>query len=553
MGENKLHNYVNYAYRLEIWACAEGDVNGTELLIADSGVGQDRSSDFPVDLHIDNLEMSSYVGLSAQGRNTDVVNFSFDINEPYSNKFLAQIVKVHQRLNPGANWNNCFFALKIKWLGYKDDGTPTGVIDTKTVPFILTSIHMKVTQSGSQYQCKALPTSHQALAPNNNVIPYHMELQGKTVSEIIFGPSKPDGIKCLQDTLNEQEEKLAKEHKSVEIANRYVFQINNSIGNSKVYSKERKKDQNFSLPDPKRPGNWISLQKGVLPLETENTMFRSINGSKITDFINQVVSSSDYVENLASGTFWRVNVDTQFNGWDKKRNDWAKIFIYNIEPFKVKGISPPHIDPPPVTEKDCVRNYNYLWTGLNKDILKLELDFKAAFWSAQNATRENYIKQDPLTVGRDSNIPDSTGNTGGNAASPLDVRRAMQPAHGLANRQNTSNISDTDKRMKLQDIMQYIYDKSVDLVSLELQIVGDPDWISAHNNGIKDAIDFRGSDQYVYLRSKAPDTDYQDNGLFDTGQGSVIQGAYKVLNIRSSFRGGSFTQLLKLIRSTNQG
>lgn len=555
MATNRLHNYVNYAYRLEMWACKANELQGSEMLIADSGVGGNRSADFPLDLHIENLEMSSLVGLTARGRNTDVVNFTFDVIEPYTNRFLAQILKTHARLNPGAQWNSCFFAMKIQWLGYTDDGNPTGVIASKVIPFTMTGVQMKILNGSTVYSCRAIPTSHYALNPAENLIPFHLELQGTTVQHILAGPNT-QMVKSLKDTLNQAEQEMQAKLQKVEQANTYLIELPGEIADAKVSTDNRKQFQTFSLPDAKNAGAWQQMQKGFLPLEIKNNVFRVASGTKITDFINTIIGYSSYMKDQVGGKemkLWKINVDTQFVKWDKKRNDWQKVFTYKVVTYPVKGISPPHITTKKVTIDDCVRVYDYLYTGLNQDILRLDMDFKTAFWTARNASHANYDAQDSNTIGptkegQQPEEPDINGTT----KNPLQLDRKMIPARGLANRQNTGPMTDNIARMSVDDIMQYVYDHNVDMVTLEIQIVGDPDWISSNNINLKDAIDFTSSDQFVFVRSRAPKTDYQDDGLFDVGDASFIQGVYKIISVKSSFRNGSFTQLLRMIRSTTQ-
>lgn len=554
-GGNVLHNYVNYAYRLELWAVPKNQVSGGELLIADSGTGSQHGADFSRDMSIDNLEMSSVVGLTHRGRNTDVVTFKFDIIEPYSANLFAQLKSTCDRINPGAQWNSGFFLLKIKWLGYTDDGLPTGVITTKVVPFTFVHIKMSINSGGATYNCRAIPSSHYALGNTENMIPFHMELQGKTVDQLLHGPSTTSGIKALETTLNEGEKELIRINNSqiASIPNEYVITIDPGIGNSKLYDDAHIKEQNLSLPDAQQAGNWLKSQKGELPLDMQKNIFRAAPGTKITDFINQVISTSDYVKNQLNGgklQMWKVVTSTQPKAWDPQRNDWARKFTYKVIPFEMKGISPPHVSTSAISQGDCVRNYQYIFTGQNKDILRLDLDFNMAFWTALNANAKNYLQDSaaiPQTVTGADPSADSQAGKG-----PLGVERKRIPVRGLASRQNTGGNTESQAKIAVQNIMEHVFDNGVDLITVDLEIVGDPDWISGHDTNISDTIDIN-KEQYIYIQFKTPTDDYQDDGLFQTGQSSsTFTGAYKVISVKTTFSKGIFKQILKCIRLPNQ-
>jgi hypothetical protein len=112
--------------------------------------------------------------------------------------------------------------------------------------------------------------------------------------------------------------------------------------------------------------------------------------------------------------------------------------------------------------------------------------------------------------------------------------------------------------------MEKIFDNGVDLLSLNIEIVGDPDWISQDNMlyGTKAGNSSQLSDhsinfskeQYFDFFFFSPATDYNENsGLFGSdGDYADFSGRYRVISVKSKFSGGKFTQQLKNVRLRNQ-
>lgn len=559
-GRNILHDYVNWTYRLEIYAMPPNtyDPKDGELIIADSGIAgsKQRSKLFPVDMNIDNLEIGSIVGLGKVNRNTGVTTFTFDIIEPYSCRLFANLKAVQNKLAPDAQWNSGFYCLVIKWLGYTDQGYQVSDIASKVIPFTFVNIEMQITAAGSKYHCTAVGTEHTGLGTSDNIVPNHIELQGDTVDKVINGPNSKDGIKCLKDMLNigELEEVQASGGKLPSIANVYDFNLPEEISGSKVYNDDYRNITQVPLVDAQDGKNWFKLQETPVrvPLDLQKNIFRAQAGTKVSDFLDQVIAHSEWMRDQPRGggdlTLWKITMVTKYIAWDSTRNDYAKNFIYNVDIRPVKGKAPPNVSTPVTTIDDAVRVYNYIFTGKNEDIIRFDLNFKMAFWTPLNSSKVNYLKDqqnmNPQPTEQDAFVNPST--TDG-----VTIKRKNLPSRGLANRNNTGGSVEDPSVLAVHEIMEYIFDNSMDLITNDLEIVGDPDWISTGIYG-GDTVDFT-NEQRIYINFMMPTTDYNDNtGLFDTGDGAYFRGVYEVNFVKSTFRNGKFTQILKVIRDVNQ-
>ena len=199
---NILHNYVNPTYRLSIWAVPKEAINqiydnalkagsagailkGGECIIADSGISKSqRSKDFPVDMGINNVEFKSAVGQGAQTRGTDVIEFKFNIIEPYTANLFANLRKLCTRMNPQGGWNTMFFVFRIQWFGYNDSGQPVAVPCIKYIPFQFVNITLSITAAGAMYNCEATAVSSIGASIIDNTVPFHVELTGGTIGDL---------------------------------------------------------------------------------------------------------------------------------------------------------------------------------------------------------------------------------------------------------------------------------------------------------------------------------------------------------------------------------
>ena len=219
---NKLHNYVNYTYRISIYgipretinqiysqAISPGNehnlMNGGIFVASDSGMSAQTANRtfFPTDLTIDNLELQTIVNSTGdQTRATDVIKLKFDIIEPYTVSFLARLQKLATALNPGDtnfSWSNSFFVMKIEFMGYNDNGQPIApsigsngngeVIPgtTKYIPFTFVGMKFKITSSGGTYSCEAIPSNGMGISSLDNQIPFHIETKGGSIADLFNG------------------------------------------------------------------------------------------------------------------------------------------------------------------------------------------------------------------------------------------------------------------------------------------------------------------------------------------------------------------------------
>jgi hypothetical protein len=617
--DNILHSYVNPTYRISLWAVRKETINqiysggivnnpkaiisGGECIIADSGINKSkRSTDFPVDMGIDNLELETIVGTGARTRGTDVIQIKFDIIEPYTAVLFARMRKLNARFNPNGGWNTMFFVMQIEWYAYDDSGHPAKIDRTRYIPFKFINMKMKVTSSGAVYNCTALPVNGSALDMLDNTIPFHVELQGTTVKDVFnaatasfvnqttggtrdSNTTTTNGVtggnagtsttinKGLAEALNNAQKELCRpENNGQKLPNKFEFEFDSSLESAKIATPSKFKEQSLAMSTGKGATQQQAVaagKAGSLTLDTNKDVFRAQSGTKITDLINSVLSVSDYMtnqwkpggnDNSTPLNMWKIIPTIKYGEIDPSTNYYQRTIKYTVIPYSLKGQDAPNFPGGVPSDNEVLRSYNYIFTGQNKDVISVDLDFKMSFFEVRNGAPTNAVKW-----ANDAPNPDQP-----KASGPLQSKTTggFKPryhfAHGIASRQNTGATAETYASIDVQNLMEKIFDNGVDLLHLNIEIVGDPDWISQDymlygpkaGNGPRladNSINF-AKEQYFDFFFFSPSTDYNDSsGLFGAdGDYADFSGRYRVISVKSKFAGGKFTQTLKNVRLRNQ-
>jgi hypothetical protein len=618
---NILHNYTNYTYRFSLWAAGKDAINGiglgsistsdpssilagAECILADGGFGNyTPAQEFrKTVLGIDNVIMETSVGNGAETRGSDVVKMTFDIMEPYTVSFMGRLAKMCNRGNfsyAQGDVGNLFMVLKLEFLGYDDYGSPVTIDATKYFPINLIKIEFSIEKTrGAVYNITASPATHVALTQLDNQIPFHVEIKAQTVDELFNGPSSYGGgsqasgaaaqratekssssgsasgpstvTKGLSQALNDNESYKLKQG-YITTPNEYKFTFkNDEIKNAKLLDPNVIKEKSVTMSDNKaNPAQIMAGKQGKLTVSSDKSSFRAQAGTKIIDFINQVMVVTNYMTDQykpsanknAPVKMWKIFPVVYFGEIDPKTNFFQRKVNYIVDQYYVFGLDHPNFGQQEIP--GIVKIYDYMFTGKNTDVLDVQLKFVGMWVEIRNGAKKGYTENANDTIGID---PTSQ------QAAPADTTqdtRIIKPkylfANGIANRQNSGSTTQTNNSLGVTELMEKLLDNDMDLQKLELTIVGDPDWIQQDYylygpsmpvgmtmpNG---TITYHQQPAYFYFQFYAPQDDYDEyTGLFANGeQNSAFSGKYQVMKVTSEFKNGKFTQQLTNLRVRNQ-
>ncbi len=625
-----------------------------------------RHPDFRTDFFIDNLQLTTVVGLNAKTKASNAIDISFNIVEPYGLSLLDRLLSACETSDDKhPNYMSQPYLLQVDLLANPTDEQLTrnnqtnNLIDRKRIAIKIQEMKIKPTGSGTTYAIRAIPYNHTAFNMTVAAVPVPFNIEAGTVGEFFGGA---EDIAKLFDEVKVNEERVESELKkyidevwstggipptATEVENRrralrsaIEFKSKSFTAAYNVYMESISKDlQLTTLPPTKIAFNVAkdivdspivdelaqnsdsrlfdpAAGVGQQDSQLRTTQSFSINrGTSIIDVIDQVMGKSDYIKNqlttqgklndvdqskaeYANGNervndsqkpkdlkWYKIVPTVALNDFDFTRNNYSKTILYNILPYTATNAYHPNF--PKGTAQSVadsvVRTYDYLYTGKNQDIIKLDIDFDNTYYT-QISTYRNQVARSGQNSSNDQNdIPLTEQATSGNVQiqnPPVSVEYVGSLADS-----NGMNTATNPKEKIIADLKKSIYTtQRGDALNIKLQIIGDPGFIKQddvyYNPGsVKEYSEFtklvgsRGSQtvplnpttgqvyfdmQQIFVRLNFKNAvDINDSvgivnkqDLLSNGRSTdgTFSGIYKVMTVHSEFIRGQFTQTLDLVR-----
>lgn len=326
--------------------------------------------------------------------------------------------------------------------------------------------------------------------------------------------------------------------------------------------------------------------RGSITINPTVGEFRFAQGSDIINAINQVLLMSEYgrtamtqIGKDGSVKWWRIETQMYTIPTDAnlgKTGVQPKLIVYRVVPYDVDSsfFLAPNAARPGTEEAKAqvVKEYNYIYTGRNTDIINFDIEFKAGFYTQLNAdhganTGDSKVKE--KTAGADQQgTPAVNTATTGAAPTPgtlptisyKDGVKTSTSAKGGGGLDDYASIS----ARQFHDAIT----SGVDMINTKMQILGDPYYIGDSGMGnysavatdnkhmnADGAVDWQSGEVHILVNFRTPTDINQASGLYDftnTAYVPQFSGLYKVLTIQSNFNRGKFTQTLSMIRLPKQ-
>jgi hypothetical protein len=573
---------------------------------------------------VNNFVMQSIIAASPKTGNSNAVKFSFEIIEPYSMGLLLQSMQVAAISNKYANYlDNAPYLLKLDFKGYDEKMGELKVVKSKYFVMKLTSIKFEVTEAGSKYRVEGVPYNHQGFSDSYNIAYTDLKLKGDNVSEACAN---------LTNILNENEQKLVRE-KRIGLPDTYIIDFPTSPEKSQIWETQKVDDSKKAAEDPKKPpkkkagnpkpivpdpanfdpndigasifgfgasagGNFGfgferdkvdpktgKVDRDKITIDPKNREFQFAQQQTLTDIITQLILSSKYAKDAIDPDkltkegfirWFKLDVQMQFGELDTLLGDFSKVIIYRVVPYLVHHtiFSNPNAAPLgyKALEKQIVKEYNYIYTGKNVDILNFNIQINNLFFTGNSPLPEANSAQvaDPNQQGS-APQPGKTVSTGQGNNPQVQLaytgrRRLMRDPSALT-KENHGGAGTKSTEQKVAETFHkaFITGGSADLVTVDLEILGDTYWlvdsgIANHfatpnsstpqitNDG---SANYEGSDVFIFIRFQNPQDIDAVSGLYrypNNGKVSPFTGIYKVTTVESTFTDGLFKQKLKCIR-----
>jgi hypothetical protein len=699
---NELRDYASYNYVLGLGVLNNYEINfpdktyrikDPEVMILRSGGGLPKKATTlyeqggQIEYFMDNFETNAIIGNNSKTKQTNAFSLDFTVTEPYSMGLFLQTLQVAAVQAEHKNYLEAPYIITLEFKGWDNNGNYISKPNLRRFfPIKIVNIDFEVTESGSQYNVKALPWHEQGLTDQVQTSKSDITITGRTVQELL-----QSGAKSLMSSFNEYEQKKLKE-KQVVAVDEYVIlfpkerssakekllgedtevskattnpELNSGEGGERSISPEEKLQlyqsitgnndtnvpadfdaelskllgivvkrsgigeavrenaenpenindignselvesyldggkQPFGRPKfveettqtggPPNVNRSVStgiFKRGNITISNKGRDLTFKSGTKIQDIIEEVIILSDYGRKIVDEVpdkkgmipWFKIEVDvyniTNYEQMDLS-GEFPKLYVYRVIPYKahVSRYSPPTKASPGIEElkKECCKEYDYIYTGKNDDVLNFNIEFDKAFFTAIMAyggenkagTKEEKKESPGLSPGHPAYKP-NTGDTDNFSSSGNSTSKESNKNESSA----TAGFLERNKSSIARDFNDALVNSTVDLVTANMEIWGDPYYITDSGMGNYNAeetpyinltedgtMDYQTSEVDILVNFRTP-VDYNQDGtmMFPTMGGKPVgafSGVYQVIFVGSKFSEGQFTQTLKLIRRRNQ-
>ena len=554
------------------------------------------------DIFFEEVNLLSTVGPSEERGLADFVKMDFKLHEPFGISFVEKM-RAAARLNDYVDHLDAPMLLTIEFKGFDENGRPVPQYGTvRKIPILITRVDLDVNEGGAIYDVQAVRINDLAFDDRFKF----------PRSEITIDASTLAGAGAqLEKQLNEQIVKEKEEHKVREVLDEYRIEFDDDVlAISKGYVGP-KSVQNTKKPPSLRGNNRDSIEIEVAEAQVSNLtsvtkliedMVRSTKGYEdlATDFWTTVLrrsgvigaredASDEALKSLikAGGldmlignnpyVDWfkiKTSVKTDYRQFDSINKMHRKIITYKVIPYKIhvlKFMRPGVFMKAGAAKQSVQKQYNYLYTGDNTDIQNLRINYKTAYYMrntievskassgvfeiVDNAITRFFGKEDPFN----------------NDLTAVRGYPSIVKGRSVVNKETPNRGVEARK----QDFYDYLTNPTVDMMRIEMTILGDPAYIcqdqfiplnaqaEARSSGdIFDPVSGSYNADYstplMELVYRLPDDINDKTGLtFDRNsikpeENLFFAGVYQIVKIESSISNGQFLQTLTCVRLNNQ-
>lgn len=581
--------------------------------------GFNKDSPGRFDFFIENIEIENYMGFS-QGAGVSLPTaIRFDVIEPYSINGFIEALHVSSVAAGYPNYAQASFLLKMEFVGYPDGDkiTDPQVIPNSTRYYVIgfTGIGVDINEKGTKYTCTAIPYNEKGFG-QPNVLKKPVSMTGSTVKEILENLFENINAQQAQSDKSSQEASKSTKHDRYRIkfpvrdkdqgfidspeGNAIAkWKISSLLKSNTLYKFEDPSDttkpnatqaDGVAQPSPEEQANEPARVRYSPGNGSTKPTVQFSERAKIHECIAALIRDSEYVSSLLKNL--KANVDengmvdyfmirmevTNLNEIDENSRKPYQEFTYVVTPYKIHftripGYAGQQIDESKLRNSVSLREYNYIYTGNNVDVLNFKLNFNTLFFEAiPLAMGNNDTPGSRDAGGRDNSVvvknkPDDIERVKG-SENPIPTLRVDPLASALNFNSGTGNqLQDDPYFILARNMHEAVVNSKASMLSGELEILGDPFYLVTGGIGnytpkpdglglTKDGeADFIMQEVLININFRNPiDINPLEKGgmmQFDSKR-VPFSGIYRVLKVVSTFKDGIFKQRLEVIRLPGQ-
>jgi hypothetical protein len=607
--DNILKSYSNVTYR---WTLAPltpkqvtqlqtgigiGSLNpGLANIVICSGGGRDADRASTIygspEYFIDNVEINTLATPTRESGLSGNLTMNFDVIEPYSLGLFIQSLQAAALRSTYTNYLECTWLMQVDFFGVDVNGKQKTIPDaTRLYTQKLQQISFVATEAGSKYQVKTLDFNLEAFNNVYGTFPSAANFQGSTVEE---------ALSSLAKVLNAAQE-LAVKQKIITIADEYEIVVKAPLIPNVGYNEDKMRVSRFPVATssdnssgPAKAPAKSADGRGAPEYAIRKFTYPPDDKRRIVDMIREVMISSEFItaaikpENIDPDdgmiNWYRISVVTEYKGTngqqakvktDPVQNRPAYKFTFVVAPYRVhhsvaKVPLGPTLGMSDKGLKSTIKKqYNYLYTGLNDDIIRWELKFDNTFYTSipfsSTVTEEDvrgYLAERP------ANGNAAPANQGSNLITH--AGRLMRDKPGSYVKPMGGSTVDSADIRTARAFEQAIM-LGTEMITLNMTILGDPYYLSKSGAFLEQigaiapgsqinndkTMAAESGEVRVFLRFRTPiDAPTPGRALFifpaSGYSDSPFSGLYKIRSVKSKFHEGVFTQELDLFRDRGQ-
>lgn len=561
------------------------------------------------DMFLENVEVDTLMTFTDSGGTTLPTQIKFEVIEPYSINGFIEALHVASISAGYPSYLQASFVLKLEFWGYPDEGEfsePEKIPKSERFfPLGLTGIEVDITEKGTRYRCSAVPFNERAFG-EPNVVKKPIQMSGITVKDILLDLIKNVNEQVALSEKDGKTESLGNKHDTYSIkfpswidGEGWKDAPDNKIGLSKLV--EILKDNAlYKMVDPattekatayKVTGTQqpTAAQQAKEPEAVKYTPGKTVvqfaEGMNIHEAISSVIRDSEFARGILKNVkssiddfgmmeYFMVKMEvTNLDIINESSKKPFQNFEYVVTPYKVHYTRIPTYGQEQIDEKKLkklsLREYNYIYTGKNIDIINFKLNFNTLFFEAVPAAMGN----NDVPAAKTGAAPNNAVNTKQNPSNSESTKNQQTPSPPT--KVETSSVQNTggNAGQPLNDsygalakkMHDAIIDSKASMIIGEVDLLGDPFYIATGGVGnYVSSPDGRGktkdgeadhiySEVLITINFRNPIDINPNTGMMYFDPRLIpFSGVYKVNKVSSTFKDGTFKQRLQILRLPGQ-
>ena len=316
----------------------------------------------------------------------------------------------------------------------------------------------------------------------------------------------------------------------------------------------------------------------------DSDIINAINQVMLTSQIAVAALDSKQIDEHGFRPWWKIDTQVYYIASDanmKTTGELPKLIVYRVVPYKVHAskMLPPNA-PAPKLDKlktQVVKEYNYIYTGKNVDLLRFEFEMSQAFfvpYAVDNFKKGGDVQTSQQSAGSEYATPSETKNSnpiipqGSDKVSPGMATTITKYVNTVSSTHNKGGTRGETEATAAARLFHDAVINSKDMQNITFDILGDPYYLASSGCGnyvdtqltkiniSKDgSVNYINGEVHVIINFRTPTDINQNTGLYNLKNSDLchqFSGLFKLTNIKSEFKHGQFKQTLEAYRIQGQ-